>query len=233
MWPKTPGKRIYYNETPGVDEDEDRRNWDIDRSLFLDSFSAAGEVFPSHVIDEIRSMTYDVFVRLFSIARGAAAKVRQEAIERFPYESGHVAIIDIDKSTQRAFVIEAIKGTGVSISSYDSWSEHRSKQQIWHGRIKNLSLGDGARFAAAARSHIGKPYWLWSCWLDNDRHFYCSKLVWLSAMKAIERPLDGISSSYRFPWVSPAQILYGGSIDILHSPGGHYLLPTDLRLPSP
>jgi len=223
IWPKVPGQKIFYNEGKDIGTDEDREDWEKDRAHFLSTLVTSNERHPADIIREIREMTYDAFLEIFGTAKRISAEMRRKATEVLPLKSGHIAIIDYDSASKQHIIIEALKGVGVVTMPYAVWIQRRSKQIVWHGRVKHRLPEARAQIAVEARKHVGKPYELWSWLLDDERHFYCSKLVWLSTMKTLSVSLDEIKSPFRFPWISPAQILYGGFVDVLYDPGNYFV----------
>jgi len=133
---------------------------------------------------------------------------------------GHVGVIEVDDSNV-PWVIEALLATGVVRSRYDQWIAGRPGEIVWHGRIRELPLGDRARIAFEAKRYLSRPYDFWNFDLNDDAGFYCSKLVWLSAWRSLRFPVDGNSEPRRKFWFSPKQLLYARLIIRLHDPGSY------------
>jgi uncharacterized protein YycO len=74
-----------------------------------------------------------------------------------------------------------------------------------------------------AVSQLGKPYDIFNFHLDDDRGFYCSKLVWMSAWRGAKFAVDenpDPNRGNRFPpWFAPKALIAAKRVTLLHNPG--------------
>ena len=141
---------------------------------------------------------------------------------------GHVAIVEVD-GDGKIWVIEAMPKTskgysivferisnGVIRTPYDTWAKEHDGYNVWHGRVKTETGGE--RIADAAKSFLGRDYWIWSLNFGDETAFYCSKLVWVSVNRALGFALDGDSTMARQLWLSPKRLMKLETVSMLFSP---------------
>lgn len=217
VWPKKPGAYVPYASVPDADYDADKRQWLADRDAYVGRMEKDPTLDEEgrKELDRLRTMEFSEFV------------VRYEADEQVgvytPYAGsglyvGHVGFIEIDKDST-AWVIEAVLHKGVIRQRYSEWLAGRPGTYVWHGRIRDVNAAQSDQMIAESKKHIGKPYDFWNFDLDSDKGFYCSKLIWLSAHRALDIAVDGKSKAKRWFWFSPKQLLYAKRVHILHNPG--------------
>ena len=108
---------------------------------------------------------------------------------------GHVGLIEVD-ARGIPHIIEATPerpdGTdgGVIRLRYTDWLKSYTNIQVWHGRFRDLDTAVCQRVLDVARSQPGKPYDFFNFDLNDDRSFYCSKLVWMSVWRAAQIAAD-------------------------------------------
>ena len=124
---------------------------------------------------------------------------------------GHVAIVEIDQAGN-PWVIEALLDHGVVRTPYAQWLTSRPGEIVWHGRVRDIPADQLAQIAIESKKYIGRPYDFWNFDLDDDKAFYCSKLVWLSISRSLHFPIDGDPNPKRVFWFSPKQLLYAKTI---------------------
>lgn len=225
LWPKKKGAIIPYSAS--APPDPELVEWEKQRALLIEAAQAPG--VPPEVAERLRSLTYDQYRELYfgdpppgSQPRLMGAGTRSVAV-------GHVAVIEIDRSGD-VFVIEAtpshqpgsIRGAIVRLP-YKDWLAGRKGYQVWHGRLDKAGSEDRAKLVAVARAQVGKPYAFFNFDLNDDAGFYCSKLVWMSAWRALGIALDGNTNPDRRgqfpPWFSPRQLANSPDVRMLHKPG--------------
>jgi Permuted papain-like amidase enzyme, YaeF/YiiX, C92 family len=217
VWPKKPGAYVPYRSiTTDTSAPTEEERWTAEREAFLKSPDDRKSHLTSSQIDELRNLTFREFYARYAgdqkpgipgaYASGGGIYV------------GHVGIVDIDPSS-KAWIIEALLDRGVVRTPYDQWLKLRPGEVVWHGRVRELPLPDRQKIVAEATKNIGKPYDFWNFDLNDDRSFYCSKLVWLSIWRALGFAIDGNSNPWRGFWFSPKQLLYASTVTRLHDPG--------------
>jgi uncharacterized protein YycO len=107
---------------------------------------------------------------------------------------------------------------GVVRTPYAQWLTSRPGEIVWHGRVRDIPADQLAQIAIESKKYIGRPYDFWNFDLDDDKAFYCSKLVWLSISRSLHFPIDGDPNPKRVFWFSPKQLLYAKTISRLHDP---------------
>jgi Permuted papain-like amidase enzyme, YaeF/YiiX, C92 family len=216
VWPKKPGVFIPYRYSSEESADEDRERWNQEKSEFLEKARADQIPEGQQITKEIEGLGYNEF--------RARYLRNQEPNQVVTFSSsgvaavGHVGIIELD-AQDRPWIIEALSPQGVVRGPYSSWINARPGEIVWHGRLKSVNRQDRARVAAEANNYISKPYDFWNFNLADTSGFYCSKLVWLCVMKALNFAVDENPNPLRTIWLSPKQVLYSPKIDRLLDPG--------------
>jgi hypothetical protein len=241
LWPAMPGAFIPRYAVRGLARNEEAVAWEEERRKFIESARASRDADQQALADALQRLTYDEFqARYFDgngnggAGSGDGANLRGFAPRGLGIpQVGHVAIIEIDDGGL-AWVIEAMPkslhryeslysrfANGVIRTPYSDWIEQHKAYNVWHGRLKSIDQAQRARIVAQAKPFLGKDYWFWSFNLNDESAFYCSKLVWVSVWKAINVALDGDKSFARNFWVTPKQLVYATSIELLHNPGDY------------
>ena len=214
IWPKPPGAYVPYNAGSNNSPEDDARLWEAERSGYIKRQATTADPIISERVKLLRSMDYLEFLALYE--GNQRLGVPSEYSGGSVYV-GHVAILDMRRGVP--YVIEALLKKGVVEATYEDWLASRPDQVIWLGRLRNWSQEDRARIAVEARRYIGRPYDFWNFDLDDDSKFYCSKLCWLSAFRALNLALDNNPNPKRPLWYSPKQLLNGPNTEKLHDPG--------------
>jgi cell wall-associated NlpC family hydrolase len=96
---------------------------------------------------------------------------------------------------------------GVIRVRYADWLKSYTNIQVWHGRFSDLDAAACRRVLNVARSQLGKPYDFFNFDLNDDRSFYCSKLVWLSVWRAAKIAADDNPDPRRGQSFQPWRVL--------------------------
>ena len=236
IWPKKDGTFVPYSGTAQanavVDEEElGEDEWMRARVQFIRRARSSATTGPDaeyhrRVADRLEDMTYTTFFHDY------AAGITPSRFQTFGFSSlfyvGHVAIIDVDATDGRPYVIEAILGKSLACRKcvqrvpYDAWLKARGDIYVWHGRVRGADAAAGSAIASAARPQIGKPYEFLNWDLLNEADFYCSKLVWYSVYKALGIALDNDTNPKRFIGFSPLQAIRSEKrVELLFNPGNY------------
>jgi len=121
---------------------------------------------------------------------------------------------------QRRLTTRAVEAVPprVTAVTYDAWLSKRSGEMVWRGRLRDQDSLKRARIAAEAATQKDKPYSFWNFDLRDESGFYCSKLAWLSIVKATGVPPDDNPEGTRWTWYSPKQLMMSRQIGMLFSP---------------
>ncbi|UGX85126.1 YiiX/YebB-like N1pC/P60 family cysteine hydrolase [Phyllobacterium meliloti] len=232
IWPKKPGVLVpystsYITEMKLVPTDfYDEPTWVAEKKLYLER-QASDPASQLSATDRTRlaELSFAEFAAEYAGIEsvdvedlGTDTKIEEFALGTIVYV-GHVGIIEIEGG--KPFVIEAISGKGVIRHSYADWLSSRPGEEVWHGRIKNLSGEQRAKVAVEAKKYLGRPYEFFNFDLNDDSGFYCSKLVWLAAFRSLNIAIDGNSDSKRRFWFSPKQLMNSEKVQVLFSPGSY------------
>lgn len=232
VWPKNKGVLVPRRAAP--QSSDGQKVWNAEREALLRSDRATSGL-SEEVAEKLRNMSYEEFKAIyFATALEHTDEKNRSRKLTIPTQAvyvGHVGIIE-KRANEVPHIVEAtvsegLKGAVVRHSYRDWLKSHRGKQ-IWHGRVRDLSVGTRHRIAQEALSQLGKPYGFFNFDLDDDTSFYCSKLVWMSIWRATSgragyQPIavDGDSNPKRpfFGWFSPKQLINAKHIAVLHKPG--------------
>ncbi len=228
VWPKKKGSLVPRTRSLQAAPALERREWEAARQQMLADPAAAG--LSPDVAERLKTMSYEEFERLYFSAqtpppqgasRSAGAVGRTISV-------GHVGLIEV-AAQGIPYVVEATPkrpdGTaaGVIRVRYADWLKSYTNIQVWHGRFSDLDAAACRRVLNVARSQLGKPYDFFNFDLNDDRSFYCSKLVWLSVWRAAKIAADDNPDPRRGqsfpPWFSPKALLSARRMTMLHSPG--------------
>jgi cell wall-associated NlpC family hydrolase len=228
VWPKKKGAIVPRTRSLQTAPVQEKREWEAARQRMLADPAAAG--LSPDVAERLRTMSYEEFERLyFSTQVPPPGGASRSAGAIGPTISlGHVGMIELDKAGV-PHVVEATPkrpdGTagGVIRVRYADWLRSYTNVQVWHGRFRDLDAAVGRRVLGVARSQLGKPYDFFNFDLNDDRGFYCSKLVWMSIWRAARIAADDNPDPHRGnrfpPWFSPKALLGAKRVTLLHSPG--------------
>jgi Permuted papain-like amidase enzyme, YaeF/YiiX, C92 family len=220
VWPKKPGVFVPYTQGVNRDPKRDQEIWEKEKREFINR-AAKDTYLTERQIDSIRRLDYREFL--------ARYHADQRPDNPGVYSSGgglyvgHVGIVEVS-ATGEIDVIEALWDQGVVRQSYKKWLADRAGEIVWHGRLAQRSNADRERISVECTKHIGRPYEFWNFDLNDDRGFYCSKLVWLSVFRALQLAIDANPNPKRDFWFSPKKLLYLPTIDRLHDPGAYAYL---------
>jgi cell wall-associated NlpC family hydrolase len=225
VWPKRKGAVVPKMEQP---VSEEQRAWEAARARLLQEDPSKSGL-SREAGERLKSMSYGEFETLYFTGMAEPADKGLNIGAQTIYV-GHVGIIEIDaKGTP--YVIEAVPVPGfkgsVMRTPYADWLKSHSDMQVWHGRVRDLSVGVRKRIVAEAMKQLGKPYEFFNFDLNDDSGFYCSKLAWMSVWRATSRgwrpgpvAVDDDPNPHRpfFGWFSPKELVNAKRVMLLHKP---------------
>jgi cell wall-associated NlpC family hydrolase len=209
LWPKPPGVIIPYDASVSTVDEEDR--WKAQRDAFVTAAAAPGaDAAVKAAAAELARMSFLEFKVRYLGDTDPAAIVPQGAA--VPIYLGHVAIVVIERDGSRSVVEAVMRGEASTPGTvrkipYAKFVERRAEDDVWHGRFIGRSAAERAAVASVAEAQIGKAYDFFNFDLADASGFYCSKLVWFAAHRALKIALDDRSATFRFPWFSPKQCM--------------------------
>jgi hypothetical protein len=227
LWPSLPNTRIVYDKAAAGDAED---AWEKERAEFLQSLpdNEDGRALRA----TLQNMSYRDFSAMFMQGR-TKAQLREKGADLPRFSVGHVAIVDID-SKGKKWVVEAMPKTdtnyrivygrfpnGVIATPYNEWIKHHAKYNVWHGRIKVKGKDKRANIAKVAQGFKNRDYWIWALNFSDESAFYCSKLVWVSAYKALGVALDDDKTLKRRLWFSPKKLMTLSNVEMRYSPGDY------------
>jgi hypothetical protein len=218
LWPKPRDALVLYNQSADSDPNIDKMIWENERQEFIAQVGRSPMPLSRAQVSAIGRLSYEDFcIRYF-------ADQNPDQISNYSSEAGlyvgHVGIVTLDEAN-RPYVVEALWKPGVVRQPYSDWIAGRSNDFVWLGRLRNASGAERSLVASEAVKYIGRPYNFWNFDLGDASDFYCSKLVWLSAFRALGLAIDGNNNPVRGFWLSPKQLLSLPAIEILHRPGSY------------
>jgi hypothetical protein len=218
LWPKRRDVYVPYASGGARDRDAERRQWEAERDAFVASVRSRPDAdeHERRAATALKRMTFEEFHTRYTTGGEPGRPVQYGSGVRV----GHVAIVERDPSGD-IYVIEAMPDPGVNRLLYRDWLASRRCELVWHGRLHGVSRELRANIAVEAKRQLSKPYNFWSLKLDDDAGFYCSKLVWLSALRATKIAVDGDANPLRLFWLSPKQLLYAPKMVRLHNPDNY------------
>ncbi len=156
---------------------EDEAEWNAGKERFLATVKDEFPYFSDQDIEAIRRLSFAEFYAAYV----GTAVPNEPMVLHFGLGLyvGHVGIIDVDQGKNK-WVIEALGHKGVVKQGYEEWIAGRPGEWIWLGRLKSSIPGQRKLISEEAAKYIGRPYDFWNFDLDDDRGFYCSKLVWMA-----------------------------------------------------
>jgi cell wall-associated NlpC family hydrolase len=223
LWPKKKG--AFVPNTRSAAPNEERRAWEESRQRALAAPAQAG-VSPE-VAERLKAMRFDEFERLYHSEGQAPGGPATRGALGDTVSVGHVGLIEVG-AQGIAYVVEATPqgpggAAGVIRTRYADWLNAYANIQVWHGRVRNLDARQRARTLDAAAAQLGKPYDFFNFDLNDDRGFYCSKLVWMSLWRTASLAIDDNPDprrGLRFPpWFSPKNLISLKRVEVLHKPG--------------
>jgi cell wall-associated NlpC family hydrolase len=228
LWPKKKGAFVPRTRSIGAPPNEERKNWEAARQRTLTDPGRAG--MSPEVAEKLKTMRFEEFERLYH--SGAAQPAPGQATRGLLGDTvsvGHVGLIEVG-ANGIAYVIEATpqgpgNAAGVIRTRYADWLNAYANIQVWHGRLRNLDERARAGVVTAALAQIGKPYDFFNFDLNDDRGFYCSKLVWQCLWRTAHIAADDNPDPQRGkwfpPWFSPKALIGVKRVTVLHKPGDY------------
>jgi cell wall-associated NlpC family hydrolase len=228
VWPKKKGTIVPKTRSlaPAAPT-QDRRDWEAARQQMLANPAAMG--LSPDVAERLRTLSYEEFERVYFTGPVQPSGPTTRSMGALgPVSVGHVGFIELDAAGV-PHIIEATPtapdGTkgGVIRLRYADWLKGYTNIQVWHGRLRDLDAQATRRVLDVARSQLGKPYDFFNFDLNDDRGFYCSKLVWMCIWRAARIAADDNPDPQRGsrfpPWFSPKALIGARRVAMLHSPG--------------
>jgi hypothetical protein len=213
LWTRNRGDYVPFKSVDAATYETERLQWEADRDKYFQDRGSLSELVSPQFLVDLRLMSFDHF-RLIYI-EGVLPN------EPTPFHAGrpatgHVAILGVDGGMP--FIVEAMPTpiSRVRRISYQAWLAARHDQLIWHGRLRGFPPTARAAIVEQAQRYLDRPYSMFTFSLLSEERFYCSKLIWLSVMKALNTAVDGQQLPYG--WLSPKTILYSPLIERLHEP---------------
>lgn len=232
VWPKKKRATVPTTRSLGAPSapTQERSEWETARQQLLADPTAAG--ITPEVAERLRTMSYEEFERVyFSVQAqpsGGHPQTRSFGGAGTTVSVGHVGLIEVDRSGT-PHVVEATphrpdgSRAGVIRMRYDEWLKGYNNIQVWHGRFSGLETAASRRVVDVALGQLGKPYDFFNFNLNDDRGFYCSKLVWMSVWRAAQIAPDDNPDPRRGnrfpPWFSPKALIGASRVSMLHNPG--------------
>jgi hypothetical protein len=221
IFPKKPGDYIPYidrgEQLSTFTEDE--AEWNEGKRKFL---ATVKEKFPYLSDQDIEAIRRLSFAEFYAAYAGSVVSNEPHLQRGFSLYVGHVGIIQVNGG--KKWVIEALGGKGVIKQSYGDWLSGRPNALVWVGRLKDPPLDSRIKVSHEAAKYIGRDYDFWNFDLDDDRAFYCSKLVWMAVFRSLGFAVDGNTNPKRKIWFSPKQLLYAGAIKRIIEPEEQYIV---------
>ena len=231
LWPALPNTKIIYEKSAGESQAREEIRWERERDKVLEQLQSGGDPASMELRETLANMSYEEFRASYLGQSAPQTDSEDKSLFSAPNLSvGHVAIVEIDKKG-KIWIVEAMpKGTlgykivfnrfsdGVIRTAYPDWIAKHTAYNIWHGRIKTKAKADRELIVKAAKSFLGKDYWIWSLSFADESAFYCSKLVWVSVNKALGLALDGDNNTARQKWLSPKRLMKLDKVAMLYSP---------------
>jgi len=226
VWPKKKGTIVPRTRSVQGALSQERHEWEAARQQMLADPAAAG--LSPDVAERLKTMRYEEFEGLYFSTQTPPPRGGSRGAIGHTISVGHVGLIEVDAGGI-PYVIEATpkrpEGTvgGVIRLRYADWLKSYSNIQVWHGRFRDLDTAANRRVLSVARSQLGKPYDFFNFDLNDDRGFYCSKLVWMCVWRAAQIAADDNPDPQRGksfpPWFSPKALIGAKRMALLHSPG--------------
>lgn len=214
LWPKKPGAYIPY---AAVEPSDDEAAWEAERQEALAALRAELNVNTAPRLRELKDLTFASFRQRYynGVVPGQTAFYASGGVAGV----GHVGIVET--TADGAFVLDANPRPGVARTAYADWIRERPEHAVWQGRLKNRTARERHAVAVEAARYIARPYRFWNFDLNDDAGFYCSKLVWMAAFRALGMPLDGNPEPQRSFWYSPKQCLNSPEVEIVLNQGDY------------
>jgi hypothetical protein len=237
LWPAKPDAIIVRSLAGAAPQprgpSEAEIEWTRERNALVAELRAAADPALRARADVLAAMTFQQFrAQYFENVQAGGERTRALGGTLGRLAVGHIAVLEVD-GDGAPWVIEATPARtnrrydvaytrfpkGVIHTSYDDWIEEHADYRVWHGRLRDKAADERAKVAALARGFVDRDYWFWSLNLADEGSFYCSKLAWLCASRALGNPLDGEPQTNRSFWVTPKGIMGLKSVQMLHVPG--------------
>lgn len=205
--PRNPKAIVAYDSSQQTQRDAVQKQWETERDAFVAKVrrDERSSQQMRQLATNLEALSYAEFTLRY------LADAQRSDIEKYGavddiFSVGHVGIVEV-AADQTRFVIEAVLGEDKKVRriAYADWLKLRPDAWVWVARIRNAPEATKQKFVDQAKSYVERPYNFWNFDLGDDTDFYCSKLVWLSYMKASGLSIDGPAAQRSF-WFSPKQL---------------------------
>jgi hypothetical protein len=229
IWPKRKRSLVPQARSAQPKQNDERTAWEAARGRLLADPQGAG--LAPEVAERLKGMSFTEYEReYYSVTDLPRSGPVPRGALPGPISVGHVGMIQVERNGG-AFIVEAIPSwrgvthNGVVRLPYAEWLGGYSNIQVWHGRLRGLDRQAGGKLLDVALGQLVKPYDFFNFDLNDDSGFYCSKLVWMCAWRALKVALDDNPDPHRGgrfpPWFSPKALIGVRHIELLHSPGAY------------
>lgn len=219
IWPRKPDEWIPYDSDFYEEGQDAAKQWQQARDKFVDSIKHKGPLATPQeraAVNNVSDLTYEQFTKLYLQEQNRDDFYKRGSSSAFSV--GHVAIITETK--RDPVVVEALWGkvNKVHTIQYSEWIKGRADEVVWQGRLIGFNSDQRISFAKEALVYEGRPYDFWNFDLNDPSGFYCSKLAWLSAFRALHVALDGNNEPRRSIWFSPKQLMNSDRVVLINDP---------------
>lgn len=225
LWPKKKGAFVPRTRSLAGTQSAEQPAWEASRQRALADPGQAG--LSPEVAEKLKEMRFGDFERLYHTGRAPSHEQATRGLLGDTVSVGHVGLIEI-AANGTPHVVEATpqgpgNAAGVVRTPYAEWLKAYANIQVWHGRLRDLDRRARARVVEAALKQLGKPYDFFNFNLNDDRGFYCSKLVWQCVWRTASIAVDDNPDPQRGklfpPWFSPKALIGVKRVEVLHKPG--------------
>lgn len=223
VWPKKPGIIVPYSASYAPEMRQvptdfyDEQKFETEKSAYVKQAAQSDPDFTATDEDQLNRLDFEAFAKQY---HGSQILNKESLGTGSIVYVGHVAILEIWDG--KPFVIEAVSGKGVIRQPYENWLSSRPGEEIWHGRVEDLSEEQRSKIPTEAEKYVGRPYEFFNLDLNDDSGFYCSKLVWLAIFRSLYFAIDDDPESKRNFWFSPKQLMNARRVQVLYSPGNYF-----------
>lgn len=235
IWPKKPNQSIYYDTRDNEIYEANKKQWEEDKEVYIKEVQndTAATDQDRESADRLKNISFDEFMRLylgdgsndwkkedwkgFAFDRGGEENEMEIYGFKFPWiYVGHVGMIFFKDNTP--WVVEATPKK-VRTIPYNKWLEEYKEANVWHGRMADVNDQELSNIVKEALKQVGKPYSLFYRNLNDERKFYCSKLIWFSYYRALGKSIDNTPDVSRVWWYTPKQLIKSTHVKIILNPG--------------
>ncbi|OQZ00597.1 MAG: hypothetical protein B6D35_06015 [Candidatus Brocadia sp. UTAMX2] len=238
IWPKKPNKSVYYDTRDNDIYEVNKKQWEKDKEVYIKEVQndPAATDQDRASADWLKNISFDEFMRLYlgddssdwkkedwkgfafdRCGEGPEMGIYSYYGYNFPWiYVGHVGMIFFKDNAP--WVVEATP-TKVRKIPYNKWLEEYKEANVWHGRMIDVNIQELSNIVKEALKQEGKPYSLFYRNLNDEKKFYCSKLIWFSYYRALGKSIDDNIETSRVLWYTPKQLMKSAHVKVLFNPG--------------